>query len=79
MTRDRLLRFCTTNVCWRSVHVAPPEEVTVGEAEGELEVGVLLPDAVLDDEPDVDVPVMNEATGGPGKIYWMGVSKTVGS
>jgi hypothetical protein len=69
MTRDTLLRLCTINVCWRSEHVAPPVEVAVGEVEGELEVGAVLPDPVLDDEPDVDVPVINDATGGPGKIY----------
>ena len=69
MTRDILLRFCTTNVCWRSAHVAPPVEVAVDEAEGEGEaVGVPLADPVLEDEPDVEVPVINEATGGPGKI-----------
>ena len=46
----------------------------VGEADGELEVGALLADPVLEDAVDT-----KEATGGPGKIYWMGVSKMVGS
>lgn len=69
ITRDRLLRLCTANVCWRSAHVAEPVEVSVGEADGEPEVDGLLVDPVFEDEPDVDVPEAKDTTGGPGKVY----------
>lgn len=62
------------------MHVPEPVEVSVGEADGELEVGAPLVGPVLEDEPDVDdVPEIKEATGGPGKVYCTGVSNTVGS
>lgn len=54
------------------MHVALPEETTVGEVDDALEVGDAPPaDPELEDdpEPDVDVPDTNVATGGPGNVY----------
>lgn len=49
------------------MHVAEPVDASVGEADGEPEVGVVLEDEL---ELDVDdVPETNEAIGGPGKVY----------
>lgn len=72
MARVMLLRLCTANACWRTVHVTGPVDAVVGDADGALVV-----EAGLTGEPDADETSV--ATGGPGKVYWTGVSKTVGS
>lgn len=72
MAREKLLRLCTANVCWRSAHIAlPDDEVSPGDADEVLEGdGLLADELVLEDEPDVDVPSETSvATAGPGKMY----------
>ncbi|KIK96834.1 hypothetical protein PAXRUDRAFT_32144 [Paxillus rubicundulus Ve08.2h10] len=70
MEREKLLGFWTANVCWRSLHDGEPVvEVVVGEGGSEPGVGTELVDPELEVEPELEALEMNEATGGPGKMY----------
>lgn len=59
------------------VVLEPGEAVADGILEGDAPPSELVP--VPEDEPDVFVPEINEAMDGPGKVYCVGVLKTVGS